>query len=169
MTYRDSNVSTGSINADRVAKPEVEMNIYNLTKENLNRIVDEAAKIQPRYAQSLSNIQLDYIQSIKNAISTAFYNQKQIANTGWSTWDDIFPKNQFAEHFAKQSQEITRNVTRALNINNQLTINALEVARENLKIYNKTIDAISEFNANTAKAWNLLLVIQRPLEYRTSI
>jgi hypothetical protein len=48
-----------------------------------------------------------------------------------------------------------------VNINNQLTINALEAARENLKIYNKTIDAMTEFNTNAAKAWNLMFVSQK--------
>lgn len=58
------------------------------------------------------------------------------------------------ENFAKQSQEISRNAIRALKSSNQLTINALGATREYLKVYNKVIDAITEFSAGAAKAWN---------------
>jgi hypothetical protein len=48
---------------------------------------------------------------------------------------------------------VTNNAIRAVGINNQLTINALDAARENLKIYNRSIDAVSDFGTNVAKAW----------------
>jgi hypothetical protein len=35
---------------------------------------------------------------------------------------------------------------------NQLIINAVDAARENLKIYNRTVDAVTEFSNNIAKA-----------------
>jgi hypothetical protein len=52
----------------------------------------------------------------------------------------------------RQSNEITNNTLRAVGINNQLAINALDLARENLKIYNRTAEAITDFNNNIAKA-----------------
>jgi hypothetical protein len=60
---------------------------------------------------------------------------------------------QYSEQFAKQSTELTNNTIRAVGINNQLAINALDAARENLKIYNTTIDAVTDFSTNIAKAW----------------
>jgi len=46
-------------------------------------------------------------------------------------------------------------------INNQLAINALDAARENLKIYNRTIDAVTDFNSNIAKDWESFFSIQQ--------
>ncbi len=51
----------------------------------------------------------------------------------------------------KQSNEITNNALRAVDINNKLVINAVDAARENLKIYNRTVDAVTEFGTNIAK------------------
>jgi hypothetical protein len=62
----------------------------------------------------------------------------------------------FAEQFAKQANEFTGNLIRAVGTNNQLTINALDAARENVKIYRRTVDAITEFNTNIVKAWTSL-------------
>ena len=37
--------------------------VYNAVRENLVSAVDEMAKVQPQFSQSLSNLQLDYIQT----------------------------------------------------------------------------------------------------------
>jgi hypothetical protein len=117
-------------------------------KDNLIRTVDEVAKVQPQYLQSISNLQLDYIQTTKNMIQTAFAAQKQMASN-WS----IPSAAPYSDIFVRQANEMTNNAIRAVGINNQLTINTLDAARENLKIYNRTVDAITEFNTNVAKAW----------------
>src|SRR5215208_2449813 len=89
--------------------------------------VDEFAKAQPQYSQSISNLQLDYIQTTKNMIQTSFSAQKQLANTL------NVPSVPYGEVFTRQSNEVTNNAIRSVGINNQLTINALDAARENLK------------------------------------
>ena len=134
---------------------------YETVRENYIKIVDELAKVQPQYSQSVSNLQLDYIQAIKNTIYTAFSAQKHLANSNQGTWNSTPASVPFIDQFAKQSNEITNNTIRAVGINNQLTINALDAARENLKIYNKTIDAVTEFNTNAAKAWNSFFTTQQ--------
>ena len=137
------------------------LDFYETVRENFIKIVDELAKVQPQYSQSVSNLQLDYIQAIKNTIYTAFSAQKHLTNANQGTWNSTPSSVPFVEQFAKQSNEITNNTIRAVGINNQLTINALDAARENLKIYNKTIDAVTEFNTNAAKAWNSFFTTQQ--------
>jgi hypothetical protein len=51
----------------------------------------------------------------------------------------------YTEQFTKQSNEITNNLHRAVDINNKLVINAVDVARDNLKIYKRIVDAATEF------------------------
>ena len=123
-------------------------NALDAVKDNFIRTVDEIAKVQPQYLQSISNLQLDYIQTTKNMIQTAFAAQKQVT----SNWNvpSVAP---YSEIFVRQANEITNNAIRAVGINNQLTINTLDAARENLKIYNRTVDAVTEFGTNVAKAW----------------
>ena len=72
----------------------------------------------------------------------------------------------YTEQFTKQSNEITNNTIRAVGINNQLTINALDAARENLKIYNRTVDAVTEFSTNVFRAWNSFFSVQQQQFFR---
>ena len=62
-------------------KDERVVDVYDAMRDNLIRTVDEFAKAQPQYSQSISNLQLDYIQTTKNMIQTAFSAQKQLAST----------------------------------------------------------------------------------------
>lgn len=135
--------------------------VYETMKENSLRTVDEIAKIQPQYSQSISNLQLDYIQTVKNMINTAYTAQKQIASSA-----SIPVAVPYTEQFVKQANEITNNTIRSVGINNQLTINALDAARENLKIFNRTVDAVTEFNTNVVKAWTSFYSVQQQQFFR---
>jgi hypothetical protein len=135
--------------------------VYDIVKENLVRAVDEMAKAQPQFSQSLSNLQIDYIQTTKNIIYNTVSAQKQfIADL------NIPPVTiPYSEQFAKQTSEITENTMRTVGINNQLAINAIDAARENLRIYNRTVDAVTVFNSNVAKAWTSFFSVQQQQQF----
>jgi hypothetical protein len=120
--------------------------VFDTVKENFVRAVDEMAKVQPQYSQAFSNLQLDFIQTTKNMIQNTISSQKQLVGS----WNNPV-STPYAEHFTRQTNEITNNTLRAVGITNQLAINALDLARENLKIYNRTVDAVTEFGTNIAK------------------
>lgn len=124
---------------------------YETVRDSFMRTIDEVAKAQPQYSQSISNLQLDYIQTVKNIIHTTFAVQKQYIGETWNT----FPSSAaVSDQLVRQASDYTNNAIKAIDINNQLTINAIDAARENLKVYNRTVDTITEYNANIAKAWN---------------
>src|SRR5919201_4468052 len=129
--------------------------VFDTMRDNVIRTVEEFAKSQPQYSQSVSNLQLDYIQTTKNMIQTAFSAQKQFA----SIWN--VPSMPYGDLFTRQSNEMTNNAIRSVGINHQLTINALDAARENLKIYNRTVDAVTDFSTNVAKAWTTFFAQQQ--------
>jgi hypothetical protein len=68
---------------------------------------------------------------------------------------------QYADEFVKRSNEITENMVNAIRINNQLTVNAINVAAENFRTLNRIIESGREFNTTAAKAWNSFLTAQR--------
>jgi hypothetical protein len=123
--------------------------VFDTVRENFVRAVDEMAKVQPQYSQAFSNLQLDYIQTAKNIIQNTISAQKQLVGS----WN-VMPVSTtpYTEQFTRQSNEITNNTLRAVDINNKLAINSVDAARENLRIYNRTVDAVTEFSNNIAKA-----------------
>ena len=122
--------------------------VTDIVRDNTLRIVDEVAKVQPQFAQSISNLQLDNIQTVRSMIQTAFANQKEVALA-----TNVAQAPHVSEQIAKQSAEVTNNIVRSIGIFNQLSINALDSARENVKIYSRTVDAVADFNNNILKTW----------------
>lgn len=123
--------------------------VNDIVRDNTLRIVDEVAKVQPQFAQSISNLQLDNIQTVRSMIQTAFANQKQVVAHAANTPQAL----QVAEEIAKQSTEVTNSIIRSVGIFNQLGVTALDSARENVKIYGRTVDTLTDFNNNILKAW----------------
>jgi hypothetical protein len=135
--------------------------VVDTVRDNTLRIADEVAKVHPQFAQSISNLQLDYIQTVRSMIQTAFANQKQVASTL-----NIPQFQQVSEQIAKHSTEVTSNIIRSVGIFNQLSVNALDAARENVKIYNRTVDAATDFNNNLLKTWTSYWSAQQQQFYR---
>ena len=131
-------------------------NVYDTVRQNYIRIVDEFTKAQPQYTQSVSNLQLDYIAATKNTIQNMVSAQKLLASNG-----NVPITPPYTDEFVKQSNEITENIVRAVRINNQLTVNAINAAAENFRTLNRTIESVTEFNTSAAKAWNSFLTIQQ--------
>jgi hypothetical protein len=119
----------------------------DIVRDNTLRIVDEVAKVQPQFAQALSNLQLDNIQTVRSMIQTAFANQKQFIAP------NVPQGLQVSEAVANQSTEVTNSVIRSVGISSQLGITALDAAREHVNIYKRSVDAVADFNNNIAKAW----------------
>jgi hypothetical protein len=136
---RDESSTVGSTSATTT-------NVLDTVRENFVRAVDQMSSVQPQYAQAFSNLQLDYIQTVKNLIQNTISAQKQLVGNL-----NIPVSTTYIEQFTRQSNEITNNTLRAVDINNKLAINSVDVARENLKIYNRTVDAVTEFSNNIVK------------------
>jgi hypothetical protein len=141
MIYNKSKDESGTVESIGAT------HVFDTVKENFVRAVDQMARVQPQYLQAFSNLQLDSIQAVKNLIQNTISAQKQFVGS----WN-VPVSTSYTEQFTRQSNEITNNTLRAVDINNNLAINALDLARENLRIYSKTVDAVTEFSNNITKA-----------------
>lgn len=123
-------------------------------KQNMLRTIDEISKYQPQYAQSISNLQQDCLQATKESINRTFAIQK--------TWYGNTPRNSFiptaagpyAEQYRKQSEQVTSQAFHVFDAANQLAIDSLNASRENIKLYSKAVETVSEYNANLANTWS---------------
>ena len=130
-------------------------------RENIIKGVDAFEKIQPQYAHSISNLQLDYLLTVKNTVQNAISAQKQFASIWNVPVATTAAATSYTEQYARQASEVINDLTRVADINNHLAINAINAARENLRIYNRTVDTMTEFNTNAVKAWGSYFTAQQ--------
>ena len=136
----------------KTTKTRAADNLYDTINLSITRVVDEVAKAQPQYSQSISNLQLDYIQAVKSTVQNTLAAQKNIADARGLSVNLPFA-NQYLEQLSNQTNEIANNIVKTVQVNNQVVVNSLDAARDNIRIYTRTTDAILEFNSNLAKTW----------------
>jgi hypothetical protein len=120
-------------------------------KENMIKSIDEYVKIQPRFLQSVSDFQLDSIQSTKDAINKTIIHQKNFIKE-FVNVSHAQPSETYQQLFKKSNENID-NFVRAFNAGNNYNFDTIDNTRENMKLYNKAIDAFNEYSTNTFNAW----------------
>ena len=127
--------------------------LLDTCKQNMLRTIDEISKYQPQYAQSISNLQQDYLQVTKESINRAFAIQKSwYRNTARNSFTPM--ASPYTEQYRKQSDEATNQAFHVFETSNQLAIDNLNASRENIKLYSKTVETVTEYNANMANTWS---------------
>jgi paraquat-inducible protein B len=120
-------------------------------KDNILKSIDEYVKIQPRFLQSVSDFQLDSIQSTKDTITKTISSQKkfikEFVNVSTSQPNDTY------QQLYKKSNENIDNFVKAFYAGNNYNFDTIDNTRENMKIYHKAIDTFNEYSTNAFDAW----------------
>src|SRR4029079_3720962 len=142
--------------------------IFDTYKKGILKITEELSKFQPQYTQSISNLQQEYLQLTKEFIDIVFAAQRNWIGGNMTSRGTTFPSwnyTPYTEQFRTQSSEITAQASSVFDTSNQLAMNALKAARENLRLYGKAIDAIIEYNSNVANAWSSFFTSVQKQQY----
>ena len=142
--------------------------IFDSYKQGVLKLTEAISKFQPKYAESISNLQQEYMQLIKQSVDKVFAAQRNWAGSNVTSTSTTFPTSTYApyaEQFRRQSNEITAQALSVFDTSNQLAINAINAARENVKLYGKAIDAVTEFNNNVANAWSSFFTSAQRQQY----
>jgi hypothetical protein len=126
-----------------VKSSEVTKYTSEIVEENYTRLIDVIIKIQPQYTQAISNLQSEYVKSIKNIIEASFVAQKYLLFTNLFDWSNT----PLTSLYIQQSDAFTNNMIRSLHINTQLSINALEAVGSSLKTCSNVVKAGAERQA----------------------
>src|SRR6187551_2415871 len=116
-----------------IAQDSYEM--FDTYKHGMLKVTEEVSKFQPQYAQSISNLQQEYIQLTKEFVNKVFAAQRNWAGSNVTSTSTTFPTSTYApyaEQFRRQSNEITAQALSVFDTSNQLAINAINAARENV-------------------------------------
>ncbi len=120
-------------------------------QDNIIKSIDEYVKIQPRFLQSVSDFQLDSIQSTKDTITKTISSQKkfikEFVNVSQSQPNDTY------QQLFKKSNENIDNFVKAFYAGNNYNFDTIDNTRENMKIYHKAIDTFNEYSINAFNAW----------------
>jgi len=120
-------------------------------RDNLIKSIDEYVKIQPRFLQSITDFQLDSIQSYKDTINKTISSQKKFLKE-FVNVSQSKPNETYQQLF-KRSNENIDNFVKAFYAGNNYNFDTIDNTRENLKNYHKAIDTFNQYSTNAFDAW----------------
>ena len=131
--------------------------IFETYKQGVLKFTEAISKFQPKYAEAISRLQEEYVQLTKEFVDKIFAAQRNwIGGNVASTTKTTFPSwtyTPYAEQFKRQSDQVSAQALSVFDTSNHQAINALNAATENLKLFGKAMESITEYNNNIANAW----------------
>lgn len=123
---------------------------------SLFEITNEIAKVQPRYAQSVSNFQAEYLEAIKMVIQTFTNFQSTLIKFSWINLDNR--STLYTDQVKNQVTLLTENIIKTFDVWNQITLDSIDISKENIKIYTEAMTSIDIRNRDLISSWNSFLI-----------
>lgn len=127
---------------------------FDTYQESVTNAIEEIAKLQPSYMQSLTNLQHEYTETFKRAAEANIEVQKEFANATWGP-------GKFPSALAKNASEIADAFLKAATISNKAVIASVDAATQNVKTFSSTIDTFAKINQNLIKTWQTFVTPSR--------
>lgn len=132
---------------DGISRPE---EIIEKMRENSSRSIDEIARTQASEVQHLSELQKEAAEISKKVVIAATENHKEHAAAAGT---NPVLTTQVSEQVIDYSNEVTDNFKNFIRLYSKLAMNALDVTRENARLYGKAIDTLTNHNLNMLNTW----------------
>lgn len=130
--------------------------IIETMQNSLFDITNEIAKAQPRYAQSLSNYQAEYLDATKLVIQTLSNFQSSLVKFSWMNYDNR--SSFYFDQIKNQVTTLTENFIKTFDFWNQITLDSIDASKENIKIYTEAMSSIDTHNRDLNSSWNSFLI-----------
>jgi hypothetical protein len=116
-------------------------------RENSSRSIDEIPKAPASEVQELSELQKEAADISNNIVIAAAAENHKVSATGVSA-DATVPKQAVT-----YSDEITENFKSFTGLYSRLAMDAIELTRQNSRLYGAAIDAFNSHNLNLLSTW----------------
>lgn len=123
-----------------------EKDAFDIYQDSVSNVIEEVAKLQPAYTQSLTNLQQEWIEAFKRSAETAITAQKEFANATWGP-------GKFPSALARNASEVADAFVKAAVINNKAVIASVDATRQNIKTFTETAETFAKINQNLMRTW----------------
>ena len=137
-----------------MSEKKQERDAFDIYQEGCTDAIDEMAKLQPAYIQSLTNLQHECTESFKRATESAITVQKELANATWGP-------GKFPTALARNTSEVANGLVKAATISNKAVIASVDAATQNLRTFSTTVDTFAKINHNLVKTWQTFVIPSR--------
>ncbi len=129
-----------------MSKETTPKDIFGVYQHNVDRYLDSIKQSVPRYHQSVTNAQQEYLQACENMFNSAITMQKEFAKKAGVTTN-------VPEAALKVIHDTTEEIVKATGIQNQIGLAAIDATQQNIKTFNDNAKAFADLNRNILQSW----------------
>ena len=120
--------------------------IFAVYQQNVDKYFNGIKQSVPRYHQSVTNVQQEYLDACENVINSAITLQKEYATrSGVNT--------NVPSAGLKVIRDATEEVVKAYDVQNKVAIAAIDAAQQNIKTINDNSKSFADLNKNILQSW----------------
>ena len=120
--------------------------IYGVYQQNIDKLFDGIRQQVPRYHQSVTNVQQEYLQAVENIFNSSVALQKEFARKAGITTN-------VPEAALKVVRDTTEELVKASTIQNQIALATIDATQQNIKTFNDNAKAFADLNKNILQSW----------------
>jgi len=120
--------------------------IYGVYQQNIDKLFDGIRQQVPRYHQSVTNVQQEYLQAVENIFNSSVALQKEFARKAGITTN-------VPDAALKVVRDTTEELVKASTIQNQIALATIDAAQQNIKTFNDNAKAFADLNKNILQSW----------------
>ena len=120
--------------------------IFGVYQQNVDKYFTGIKQSVPRYHQSVTNVQQEYLDAVENVINSTIALQKDFALKSGITTN-------VPSAALKVIRDTTEEIVKAYDVQNKVTLAAIDSAQQNIKTFNENAKAFADLNKNIIQSW----------------
>jgi len=120
--------------------------IYAVYQQNVDKFLSSVKQSVPRYHQSVTNAQQEYVDACENVANSCITLQKEFARKAGITTN-------VPEAALKVIRDTTEEIVKITSIQNQIALAAIDATQQNIKTFNDNAKSFADLNKNILQSW----------------
>ncbi len=120
--------------------------IFAVYQQNVDKYFNGIKQSVPRYHQSVTNVQQEYLDAVENVVNSTIELQKDYATKAGITTN-------IPSAVLKVIRDTTDEVVKAYDVQNKITLAAIDSTQQNIKTFNENAKAFADLNKNIVQSW----------------
>ena len=120
--------------------------IYGVYQQNVDKYFNGIKQSVPRYHQSVTNVQQEYLEAVENVINSTIALQKEYASRAGVTTN-------VPSAALKVIRDATEEVVKAYEVQNKIALAAIDASQQNIKTFNDNAKSFADLNKNIMQSW----------------
>ncbi len=120
--------------------------IFAVYQQNVDKYFTGVKQSVPRYHQSVTNVQQEYLEAVENVINSTIALQKDFAIKSGITTN-------VPSAALRVIRDSTEEIVKAYEVQNKVALAIIDSTQQNIKTFNENAKAFVDLNKNVVQSW----------------